>query len=349
MQINYFGLLRSPVSWAKIGREIISELIRQNHNVCVFERRGFCYNSKWKLNFENLIKNKFLYDKTLTFEYPLNYKLITSKYKYGMLVYETTELPKHWVENINKNLNVLFLPGEFNKNIFIDAGVKSEIIRIAPYGLNPEIYNYNNNSTIKKNRKFTFLCVCMPQKRKGVDILIRAFEKIFKKDKDTELIIKFPYKPGKSEYDINIKTKCENIKIIEKEYNDEEMVELYKSADCFILPSRAEGFGLIYLEAIACGLPVIATAWGGHCDFLNKENSLLIKYKLIPAGSIQYDNKNGNGLMAEPFIDDLIDKMIYAKKNIEKLKEKIKNVDLSFFYWQNIIHKMCDDILKHLI
>ena len=124
MDLNYFGLLRSPVSWAKIGRELIGALIRQGDEVCVYERRGFGYNSKFKIQnskLEQNIKNKFLYDRTLTFEHPSNYKYITSKQKFGMLVYETTQAPEQWAEKANASLDILFLPNEFNREIF-DAG-----------------------------------------------------------------------------------------------------------------------------------------------------------------------------------------------------------------------------------
>lgn len=334
--INYFGLLRSPVSWAKIGRETINAFIKSGVDVCVFERRGFLYNTSFLLPEKFNIQKKFIYDKTLAFEYPENYKFINTKFKYGMLVYETTEVPKNWIDNINKYLDILFLPGEFNKKIFLESGVNPDLIKIAPYGINPDIYCRKMN---KQKKKFTFLSVCMPQKRKGIDVLVDSFNKVFGRQKDVDLIIKFPYTPGISQYDIELnKIKLsDNIKIIMQEYTEEQMAELMHGSDCFVLPTRAEGFGMVFLEAIACGLPVVATGWGGHCDFLNEDNALLVKYKPIKAGEIQYDNKNGNGLMAEPDFGDLCDKMKFAKDNINKLKEKIINFDLKRFYWEEII------------
>ena len=57
----------------------------------------------------------------------------------------------------------------------------------------------------------------------------------------------------------------------------------YRSADCFILPSRSETFGLAYGEALASGLPVIATRCGGPEDFIRPEDGLLVPVGDVPA------------------------------------------------------------------
>lgn len=63
----------------------------------------------------------------------------------------------------------------------------------------------------------------------------------------------------------------------------QELAGILLSSDIFVLPSSFETFGLVYVEAMAAGLPVIATKCGGPEDFINTENGLLIPCDDLPA------------------------------------------------------------------
>lgn len=56
----------------------------------------------------------------------------------------------------------------------------------------------------------------------------------------------------------------------------QQIAKVYEKADCFVLPSITETFGVAYVEAMAVGLPVIATRCGGPEDFVNERNGIMI-------------------------------------------------------------------------
>ena len=58
--------------------------------------------------------------------------------------------------------------------------------------------------------------------------------------------------------------------------NKQEIVQLLQQSDIFVLPSRSETFGVVYIEATACGLPIIATDCGGPKTIVTPQNGLLI-------------------------------------------------------------------------
>ena len=64
--------------------------------------------------------------------------------------------------------------------------------------------------------------------------------------------------------------------------DDAELLQAFKTAHCFILPSRHEPFGIAALEALDAGVPLIASAVGGLRDFLDDgKNALLFEDKNV--------------------------------------------------------------------
>jgi len=99
----------------------------------------------------------------------------------------------------------------------------------------------------------------------------------------------------------------------------EEMASLYRHPKIKALVSltRGEGYGLPLLEAAASGLPVMATNWSGHLDFLNKGKFLKVQYQLADVHRSRIDNRIfvPGTKWAEPLEHD-------AKRRLSKFREQ---------------------------
>jgi len=72
------------------------------------------------------------------------------------------------------------------------------------------------------------------------------------------------------------------ILLVERSLPYEELLSLYASCDAFVSLHRAEGLGLVPMEAMYLGKPVIATAWSGNMSYMSPCNACLVRHRLIP-------------------------------------------------------------------
>lgn len=145
-----------------------------------------------------------------------------------------------------------------------------------------DVDNYHYVKT-NNNQHFNFISVGNLIHLKGFDLLINAFNKAFAYDNNVFLNIvgdgieKDNLQNLINQYDIN-----DRVRLLGQK-SRAELCNIIRESDAFVLASRSETFGVVYVEAMACGLPVIATRCGGPEDFVNDDNGVLIPVDDIDA------------------------------------------------------------------
>jgi len=129
-----------------------------------------------------------------------------------------------------------------------------------------------------EENKFLILSVGRLIYEKGFDILIYEFAELLEKIKDVHLLI-----VGTGPEEQKLKRIARDLHIADKitfSGNFDNLADLFCSADCFVQPSRQEGFGITILEAMSNGLPVIASDVGGIPEIIeNEANGLLVSIR----------------------------------------------------------------------
>lgn len=137
---------------------------------------------------------------------------------------------------------------------------------------------------------FAFLSVFKWEARKGWDILLRAFLEEFDARKDHVcLYLKTSHFHSDEEFQTTItdfarrelgitpeqwRSTTPGVHVLSRPIPTADMPSLYRSVDCVVIPSRGEGWGRPHVEAMAMGLPVIATNWSGPTAFLTAATGL---------------------------------------------------------------------------
>lgn len=148
---------------------------------------------------------------------------------------------------------------------------------------------------VKKNNGFAFISVGELIYGKGFDLLIEAFNRA-NFGKDIYLyIVGGGHLKNKLQKQIDAYKLNNQILLLGPMYRNE-IGNLMKASDAFVLPSRKETFGLVYIEAMLAGLPVIATSCGGPEEFVNENNGIIIpveNVEFLKRAMIEmYDNIN---------------------------------------------------------
>ncbi len=141
-----------------------------------------------------------------------------------------------------------------------------------------DVEYFSPPKNVTDNEKFTLFSLGNLEPVKGFDTLIKAFSLLPGRIRATiKLVIGGEGSQRKNlEYLVGQKGLQDSISLTGK-LTPSEVLENYQKADAFVLASNFEAFGVVYIEAMSCGLPVIATKAGGPQGFVKPTQGILVK------------------------------------------------------------------------
>lgn len=304
------------------------------------------------------------YDVTFQLQLPNEWDPSLGEYNVGMTAgVETDKCNPAWIDSCN-TMSIIVVPSSHAKNCLTATSDKLKTpVRVIPEAYSKAITFSTRTSIdeLKFSTDFNFLLFGQitgnnPENdRKNIFYTIKWFCEAFKDDKDVGLVIKT--NAGRNtNIDRKIVTQMfegllrevrrsqfPRIHLLHGDMSDEEVASLYRHNQIKALLSltRGEGYGLPILEAAASGLPIIATGWSGHTDFLRHGKYIEILYKLDVIHNSRVDDKifMKGSRWAQPSEEDFKKKVLKFKNASSAPKEwasHLKEVILREYSLDNI-------------
>lgn len=276
-------------------------------------------------------------DVVVFFEYPYNWNFVRRCHQEGIPIVwfpmiDSVGTPWMRKEKVLDKITYFISPTQFCHDTLKGEGLPSIPM---PWPIDTDFYAFKQRG---EGESVTFLHNAGyggDGNRKGWDVVCRAWQQIRREGKvgNAKLIV-HSLIPISS-------VLLEGVDFRPGEVKDPR--ELYAEGDVYLSPSRKEGLGLPFREAMSCGLPVIGTDIPPLNEVL-KDRDFLIRYvSKRPIGVVQ------NGEVYEPDCDDLVQKMLFAMRcptlaEKSRIAREIIVSDFSWHGWATVYEKVFEEI-----
>lgn len=259
------------------------------------------------------------------------FKRIEGKKNYLFTMFEADQIPASYVRGVNEADHII-VPCTHNRRVF--AQYTDKPIDVCHEGVDLNVYTFKQR---KFSIPFRFLWIGAPNPRKGWEEMMTAW--------------KCGGCTGVKEIELYVKTTLgdlyeqkANVIFDSRNMSLDELRDLYHSAHCFIFPTRGEGWGLTLSEAMATGLPCIATRYSGTADFFDNYVGYTIQYKMFNFNLEAYQLRAD---MATPDVADLINQMNHVfnhyKEALQKGKKAAERIR-HYYTWPRAAQRLVEII-----
>lgn len=202
--------------------------------------------------------------------------------------FEATPLPGYLAKALAP-VEEIWAVSQYAASAATGAGLQQ--VRVIPQQLGPEwSVNFPQGQQLGVRRPTAFCSIFNFEPRKNPEALLRATATLAAEGTDIQLSIKISGTEAPAFWGWATATLGEkNVELVRgvttlftERLRDDQLQKFLSAADVFVLPTRGEGFGLPFLEAMAMGVPSICPEVGGHRDFCDADTSYLVACRSVP-------------------------------------------------------------------
>ena len=272
---------------------------------------------------------------------------------------ETDRCYGKWIDKCN-DMDMIIVPSTFTKSVLKRSGAIIKPIEVIPEWFSEDIKKPNGKNKDSKSRinlklpcSKNFLMIGTitsknpEDDRKNMFYSLKWFCEEFKDNKNVGLVIKCSYGKGtKIDRELTESTLRQvisevregafpKVTLVHGNMTSSEIASLYRHPKIigYVSATKGEGYGLPIIEAAASGLPVIATGWSGHMDFMDKEFFIPVDYTLKQINPSRVDSR----IFMEGSKWAEVNENSF-KRSLRKLKDNVEDYNQKALKLQSKLH-----------